>query len=140
NAESIRRNPDMNVHTTPDTAGIPRLLPTLLVLATAVLGWAIAGAAAAADGPGGKVTPNLEQAIPNIPGKSLIAVEVDYPPGGASVPHVHAKSAVIYAYVVSGAIESQVNDGAKRVYRAGESWFEPPGSSHPVSRNASQTE
>src|SRR5690606_31950616 len=83
---------------------------------------------------------NLEQAIPNIPGKSLIAVEVDYPPGGASVPHVHAKSAVIYAYVVSGAIESQVNDGAKRVYRAGESWFEPPGSSHPVSRNASRTE
>jgi quercetin dioxygenase-like cupin family protein len=35
------------------------------------------------------------QAIPNIPGKSLIAVVVDYPPGGASVPHTHAKSSFI---------------------------------------------
>lgn len=137
----------MNIHSTraPGTFGTLRALRirrTLRALAAATaLGWAVSAAtAAAADGPGGKVTPNLEQAIPNIPGKSLIAVEVDYPPGGASVPHVHAKSAVIYAYVVSGAIESQVNDGPKRVYRAGESWFEPPGSSHPVSRNASQTE
>jgi quercetin dioxygenase-like cupin family protein len=53
---------------------------------------------------------------------------------------VHAKSAFIFAYVVSGAIESQVNDGRNRVYRAGESFFETPGSSHPVSRNASETE
>ena len=131
----------MSIRSMPATLPI---LHSLRALAAAIaFGWAVSAATAttaAADSPGGKVTPNLEQAIPNIPGKSLIAVEVDYPPGGASVPHVHAKSAVIYAYVVSGAIESQVNDGAKRVYRAGESWFEPPGSSHPVSRNASQTE
>ena len=74
-----------------------------------------------------------------MPGKSVVAVEVEYPPGAASLPHAHAKSAFIYAYVVSGAIESQVNDGAKRVYRAGESFFEDPGSTHPVSRNASKT-
>ena len=89
---------------------------------------------------GDKVTPNFEQAIPNIPGKSLIAVIVDYPPGGASVPHTHAKSAFIYAYVISGSIESKVNDGPTRVYEAGESWSEPPGSSHPISRNASMTQ
>jgi quercetin dioxygenase-like cupin family protein len=82
---------------------------------------------------------NFEHAIPNIPGKSLTAFVVDYPPGGASAPHVHGKSAFVYAYVVSGEIESKVNDGAARVYKAGESWFEPPGSSHPVSRNASKT-
>src|SRR5947207_1170589 len=46
----------------------------------------------------------------------------------------------IFAYVLSGEIESQVNDGPKRVYRAGESFYETPGSSHPVSRNASKTE
>ena len=91
-------------------------------------------------GPGHIVKPNFEQAIPNLAGKSLVAVEVEYPPGGASVPHVHAKSASIYAYVVSGAVESKVNDGEVRVYRAGESWSEPPGASHPVSRNASKTE
>jgi len=89
---------------------------------------------------GEKVTTNFERAIPNIPGKSLVAMVVDYAPGGASASHEHAKSAFIYAYVVSGAIESQVNDGPKRVYRAGESFFEEPGSLHRVSRNASRTE
>src|SRR3569832_948494 len=60
------------------------------------------------------VTPNFQHAIPNIPGKSLIAVVVDYAPAAASHAHEHAKSAFIYAYVVSGAIESQVDDGPKR--------------------------
>jgi quercetin dioxygenase-like cupin family protein len=88
---------------------------------------------------GDVVTPNFEQAIPNIPGKSLIAVVVDYPPGGSSLPHMHAKSAFIFAYVLAGEIESQVNDGPKRIYRAGGSFYEMPGSNHP-SRNASKTE
>jgi quercetin dioxygenase-like cupin family protein len=95
---------------------------------------------AAANGAGETVTPNFEHAIANIPGKSLTAVVVDYAPGGASSPHEHAKSAFIYAYVVSGAIESQVNDGPKRIYHAGESFFEEPGSVHRVSRNASKSE
>lgn len=93
-----------------------------------------------AHGAAETVTPNFHQPIPNIPGKSLVAVEVDYAPGAASPAHVHAKSAFIYAYVVSGAIESQVNDGPKRIYRAGESFSESPGSRHPVSRNASATQ
>lgn len=81
----------------------------------------------AAHGPEETVTPNFAHAIPNIPGKSLVAAVVDYPPGAASSPHTHAKSAFIYAYVVSGAIESQVDDGPRQVYRAGESFYEPPG-------------
>ena len=85
------------------------------------------------------VTPKFEKAIPNIPGKSLVAQIVDYAPGGASPSHTHAKSAFIFAYVVSGQIESQVNDEPKRVYRAGESFYETPGSRHTVSRNASNT-
>ena len=94
---------------------------------------------AAAHGVGEKVTPHFEQAISNIPGKSLVAVVVDYAPGGASPSHTHAKSAFIFGYVLSGEIESQVNDEPKRVYRAGESFYETPGSRHPVSRNASKT-
>jgi quercetin dioxygenase-like cupin family protein len=94
---------------------------------------------AAAHGAGETVTPHFEQAIPNIPGKSLVALVVDYTPGGASPSHIHAESAFIFGYVLSGEIESQVNDGPRRVYRAGESFYETPGSRHPVRRNASKT-
>lgn len=104
---------------------------TAIALATA--------APAFAHETGDKVTPNFEQAIPNIPGKSLIALTVDYEPGGASAPHIHSKTGFIYAYVISGEIESKVNDGPTRVYKAGESWSEPPGATHSVSRNASRT-
>jgi quercetin dioxygenase-like cupin family protein len=112
---------------------------TVIRAACAAIAIASASPAFAHD-VGDKVTKNFEQAIPNIPGKSLIAFVVDYAPGGASPPHNHAKSSFIYAYVISGSIESKVNDGATRVYKAGESWSEPPGASHPVSRNASKTE
>ena len=95
---------------------------------------------AAAQSSGEAITPNFKHAIPNIPGKSLVGLVVDYAPGGASRSHTHAKSAFIYAYVVSGAIESQVNDGPKRIYRAGECWYETPGAHHAVSRNVSATE
>ena len=78
--------------------------------------------------------------IPNIPGKSLIANEVTYAPGEASPAHTHGTSGFIYAYVISGEIESKVNDGEARIYRAGESWSEPPGAIHSISRNASKTE
>ena len=96
-------------------------------------------AAAHAHGTGETVKPSFEHALPNVPGKSLISVTVDYAPGGASAPHTHAKSAFIYAYVVQGAIESQVDHGPVKIYRAGESFYEEPGATHRVSRNASKT-
>ena len=111
---------------------------TIIGAASAAIAIAIAAPASTHD-VGDKVTPNFQQAIPNIPGKSLIAVVVDYPPSRASVPHTHAKSSFIYAYVISGSIESKVNDGPTRIYKAGESWSEPPGASHPISRNTSKT-
>jgi quercetin dioxygenase-like cupin family protein len=86
------------------------------------------------------VVPNFSHTITNIPGKSLVAVEVLYPPGGASPPHSHAKSAFIYAYVVSGAIESQVDGEPARIYTAGQSFHEEPGALHRISRNASKSE
>lgn len=89
---------------------------------------------------GETVTPNFERVIPNIPGKSLVTLVVDYAPGGASPSHTHAKSAFIFAYVLSGEIESKVNDAPARIYRAGESWYEDPGASHSISRNASRTQ
>lgn len=109
-----------------------RLLATVLALAT------VAGAATAHP-PEDSVRPSFSHALPNVPGKSLVAVEVSYPPGGASAPHRHARSAFIYAYVLSGQIESQVDDGPARIYKTGESFHEEPGAHHRVSRNASAT-
>ena len=86
------------------------------------------------------VRPVFERAIPNIPGKKLIAVEVTYPPGGKSAPHLHSQSAFIYAHVLSGAIRSRVDDEPVRVYQAGEGFYENPGSHHRVSENASASQ
>ena len=113
---------------------------TIIAATCAALAFATSGLTYADDSKAPTVTKNFEAAIPNIPGKSLLAVEVDYAPGAASPPHTHAKSAFIYAYVISGAIESKVNDSETRIYRAGESWSEAPGAIHSISRNASRTE
>lgn len=78
--------------------------------------------------------------LPNVPGKSMRGVLVEYAPGGSSPGHLHPKSAFIYATVLEGAIRSKVNDEPEVTYRAGESWSEYPGDRHSVSANASATE
>jgi quercetin dioxygenase-like cupin family protein len=80
----------------------------------------------------------ITQALPGEPARELILVEVRYPPGGGSPPHLHANG--VMAFVVSGAIASRVNDAPEQVYHAGDAWWEPPGAIHRVSRNASATE
>lgn len=87
-----------------------------------------------------QVTTVFEHEIPNIAGKSLVAVVVTYPPSGRSPSHRHAESAFIYAHVLSGAIRSQVDDEPAKVYRTGEGFHEVPGSHHRVSENASDSE
>lgn len=97
-------------------------------------------AASAGDRPAGKVTIVFDHALPNVPGKSLKGVLVEYGPGSGSPAHMHPKSAFIYATVLEGAIRSSVNGSADKVYKAGENFYEEPGSHHEVSANASDTE
>ena len=78
---------------------------TIIAAICAALAFSMAGHIHAHDSVAQTVTKNFEAAIPNIPGKSVLAVTVDYTPGAASPSHTHAKSAFIYAYVISGAIE-----------------------------------
>ena len=87
-----------------------------------------------------KVTLIFDRVLPNVPGKSMKGVLVEYQPGGFNPAHTHPKSAFIYATVLEGAIRSKVNDGPEKVYRAGESWAEVPGDHHVVSANASDTQ
>jgi quercetin dioxygenase-like cupin family protein len=81
--------------------------------------------------------PVFEHVIPDTDGKRLVAVVVTYPPGGKSPAHHHARSAFIYAHVLSGAIRSQVGDEPAKVYQAGEGFYEMPGAHHRISENAS---
>ena len=87
-----------------------------------------------------KVSLVFDHALPNVPGMSMKGVLVEYLPGGSSPAHTHPDSAFIYATVLEGAIRSSVNDEPEKVYRAGDSFYEEPGSHHGVSANASETE
>jgi quercetin dioxygenase-like cupin family protein len=117
-----------------DAIGRARVIAILAVGATALL-----TAAATAHATGDDVHPVFSGALPNVPGKVLSAVVVNYAPGGKSVAHHHAGS--VFAFILSGAIRSEVAPGGPvKVYKAGESFFEAPGSSHLVSENASTTE
>jgi quercetin dioxygenase-like cupin family protein len=106
----------------------------------AVAAWPSLVSAEAASQERQTITPAFQEAIPNLPGKSLVALVVNYPPGGATQAHYHPRSAFVTGYVLSGSIRSQVNDGKAQVFRAGEHWTEPPDAYHPVSENASATE
>ena len=94
---------------------------------------------AASIGEGATEKQIFSEKLPNVPGKTLAVVVVDYEPGGFSAPHRHPASGFVFAYVVSGAIRSQVEGEPLRVYRAGQSWTEPPNAHHLVSANASKT-
>jgi quercetin dioxygenase-like cupin family protein len=114
-----------------------RTLLGVVLIATVVYGGrALVGTVRAAGGD--RVHTVLSAQLPNVPGKTLTAVLVEYAPGGSSAAHRHAGS--VFAYVLSGQIRSENSaTGPVRVYRAGESFFEPPGSTHLVSANASDT-
>ncbi|WP_420212489.1 cupin domain-containing protein [Burkholderia aenigmatica] len=109
----------------------------------AVGAWLAAGAAllpavARAHDAGDNVHTIMQQAVPEAPGKLAVVATVDYAPGQASEAHRHLGS--VFAVVTKGEVLSQVNGGPLHRYRAGEGWYEAPGSRHQVSRNASATE
>jgi quercetin dioxygenase-like cupin family protein len=117
------------------------MFKTLLAAASIVALSALPALAQHDEHAGGKakITMVYDHVLPNVPGKSIKGILVEYAPGGSSPAHIHAKSAFIYATVLEGEIKSQVNDGPVKVYRAGESFSENPGDRHGVSANASAT-
>ncbi|MVW85578.1 cupin domain-containing protein [Pseudomonas sp. PB101] len=95
-------------------------------------------ASAFAHDPSEKVTVLQDEMLKNTPGKKALMIEVDYQPGQSSIAHKHDGTAM--AYVLSGAIVSQVKGEPAKTYKAGEFWYEPAGSEHLVSKNASATQ
>lgn len=115
-------------------------LPGLAIVAAAALALAGTGLllAQTTNAPASKATRIFVEKLANAPGKTMTVVVVDYPPGGSSASHRH--SGPVFAYVLAGAVNSQITGGKVITYKAGESFFEPPGVAHLVSANASLTE
>jgi quercetin dioxygenase-like cupin family protein len=103
----------------------------------AVLALTASVSALAHEGPSEKVTVLQDELLKNVPGKKAMMIEVDYKPGQSSIAHKHEGTAM--AYVISGSITSQVKGEKATTYKAGQYWYEPAGSEHLVSKNASAT-
>jgi len=106
----------------------------------------LAGVAAKAFGSAAGVTTEartatrrkvIQQVLPGDRPREIVLIEVSYPPGTGSPAHLHANG--VMAFVVAGTIISQLGDGPEETFHAGEAWWEPPGTLHRVSRNASAT-
>lgn len=110
-----------------------------MTTAALALSLAAAPALAAQKAHNAKITVVFDHELPNVPGKSMRGVLVEYGPGGYNPAHTHAESAFIYATVIEGEIRSKVNDGKEKVFKTGENWIEVPGDHHLVSANASKT-
>jgi quercetin dioxygenase-like cupin family protein len=81
----------------------------------------------------------LEQALPNVKGKTFTSEIVDFPPNARAAPHRHGQ-AFLYAYVLEGTVRSQLAGEPVRTYHQGQNWVEQPGVHHLLTENTSQTE
>jgi quercetin dioxygenase-like cupin family protein len=79
--------------------------------------------------------------LPNVSldGWEVTVSHVDYPPGRVGNAHHHA--GFVLAYVLEGAVVTKISgQGPERTYNVGQMFYEQPGATHEVSRNASQTQ
>ena len=95
---------------------------------------------AVADSPksAGSVQELLHQPLPNMSQPDVVVITVDYPPGASTPPHEHPGAT--YAYVLKGAVVSQLGDEQPHTYTEGQLWSETPHQRHVLSRNASATD
>jgi len=94
------------------------------------------GGASAQTAPAGTI-PLLTQALPDLPGREVRITLLDRGPGDNSAPHRHPGHHT-FGYVVEGTYELGINGGPVRTLKAGDTFYEPPGALHSVSRNASK--
>jgi quercetin dioxygenase-like cupin family protein len=107
------------------------------LVAIAVIACSAAHAQSATP-PAGAAKPLLTHALPDIPGKEVLMLTVEYPPGGISPPHRH--NAHVFVYVLEGSIVMQVAGGKEVTLTPGQTFLESPSDVHAVSRNASATQ
>ncbi|NJP88890.1 cupin domain-containing protein [Nonomuraea sp. FMUSA5-5] len=89
--------------------------------------------------PSETLSPLLEQALPNVKGKTFTSTIVSFPPAARAAPHRHGE-AFVYAYVLAGTVRSRLGGEPVRTYRQGENWVELPGAHHVLTENTSRTQ
>ena len=117
--------------------GLVALASAALSAAITAGGMSFVGSAAAqapAANPG--TVPLLTQPLPDLPGREVRMTLLDRVPGNASLPHRHPGHHT-FGYVVEGQYELGINGQPTRSLNAGDTFYEPPGALHSVSRNAS---
>jgi quercetin dioxygenase-like cupin family protein len=86
-----------------------------------------------------KVSTLMKQVLADIPGREVIVITLDIPPGGGSAAHRHPGHH-IFGYVLEGTYKIKLDQGAETLLTKGQTFYEAPGQLHAVSGNASQTE
>ena len=109
-----------------------RILATALVLACSTQ---LTQSAPAAPQP--VVAPVMRKDLPDVPGKEMLMLTVDYPPG--AVESIHRHDAHAFVYVLEGSIVEQVRGGKEVTLAPGQTFYEGPNDVHTVGRNASTT-
>jgi quercetin dioxygenase-like cupin family protein len=89
--------------------------------------------------PSETLAPLFQQVLPNVGGKTFTSAIVTFPPAARAVPHRHG-DAFVYAYVLEGAVSSELEGQPAHVYHQGENWSEQPGAHHLATENTSPTE
>src|SRR6185437_14374005 len=93
--------------------------------------------AQAADPPQPVVTPLMLKDLTDLPGREMIMITVDYPPG--AVEHVHRHDGYAFVYVLEGSIIEGVRGGKEVTLTPGQTFYEGPTDVHTIGRNASKT-
>ena len=89
--------------------------------------------------PATTVTPLLKQVLADVPGREVMVITLDIPPGGGSAPHRHPGHHV-FGYVLEGSYKLKLDQGEEKILTKGQTFYEAPGQLHAMSGNASQTE
>ncbi|MEV6904299.1 cupin domain-containing protein [Amycolatopsis sp. NPDC051372] len=92
----------------------------------------------AAQPPTETLTPLLQQALPNVQGKTFTSAIVTLPPGARAAPHRHG-DAFVFAYVLDGTVRSQLEGQPVSTFQQGQNWIEQPGAHHVLTENTSST-
>ena len=91
----------------------------------------------AAAAPEPVVTPLMSKDTPDVPGREMLMLSVEYPPG--AVEHIHRHDAYAFVYVLEGSVVEQVRGGKEVTLTPGQTFYEGPNDVHTVGRNASTT-